>query len=194
MASARDSDDLGRAFASMLNLSQAMPDVLQVWRSITDALMESRSRERPIGSDGSRLDPIGMVIQANALLFSNSMQYWLRWQQLVAKRIPAIRRRLEALKAERDDPSAETRNKLIDELRLYLREMADLPCTQCQLVRADIEKLEQAFLARTGPESAAPPQPEPANGAKVAKAAKPRAGARNSASQASTRRRHRAKP
>jgi hypothetical protein len=144
----RSGDDLGRSLAAMLGMSRGIPELFEMWRAVADVLVEQRSSSRG-GKANHRqalaADAIALVVDANALLFNNSLQYWLRWQRLVSRRVPAIRRRLEAFKAE-DDPSPELRAALMDEIRLYLREMAELPCDQCRRVQHDIEELEKKIF------------------------------------------------
>lgn len=147
------SDDLARAFSSMLNLSRAAPDMIELWRVLSDVLSAAQSENRAgddRGKDASASsnDPVALAVRANSLLASSSMRYLLRWQQVVTRHLPRIRTDLEAFKAAgRSD--RRLRDRIIDELRAYLRELAELPCDQCRALREDIESIERELLPRS---------------------------------------------
>ena len=83
----RSDDDLGRSFSAMLGVTHSIPEFLEMWRAVADVLIEERPGKRRGGvKDRQALaaDAVALVVQANALLLSNSLQYWLRWQRLVS--------------------------------------------------------------------------------------------------------------
>ena len=148
------SDDLSRAFTSMLNLARAAPDMIELWRVLSDLLAAARAedsdaegRAKDAGSTAD--DPVALAVRANSLLASNSMRYLLRWQQVVTRHLPRIRSDLEEYKAD-GGADRRLRNQIIDQVRAYLRELAELPCDQCRALSEDIEKIERDLLPDTG--------------------------------------------
>ena len=150
-ASDETSDDLGRTAASMLNLAHAVPDMIDLWRVLSEIFATASSKDGDTGngegdSAGSSRSPVAIAVRANALLANNSMRYLLRWQQVVTRHLPRIRRDVEEFKAAGGGGEGRLRDQIVDDLRAYLREMAELPCDQCRALRDDIEKIERDIL------------------------------------------------
>lgn len=146
-------EDLAGSLAGMLNMARALPEMMELWRVMSDVLMvpdeETDAPKRRPGRGGKRssLDPLSLTVRVNALMLGSNIRYWVKWQQIVTKRLPRIRRLVDEYQAEgKRDPTI--RHALLDELRCYLREMAELPADQHRRVREEITKIEEEIFER----------------------------------------------
>ncbi len=138
-------EELTRSFSRMLNMSLSVPHMLEMARLMADTLSTGSDEQAPANETSNRSrgakEPVGLVIKANATLLTSAVRFWLRWQELVSKHVPTISRNLADIQAN-PKRKEELRALLIDNMRAYTREMAELPCEQCRLVRQDLEKME----------------------------------------------------
>ena len=152
MATKKESaqDDLGRSFSTMFNIARGVPELIEFWRVVEDALPGFGLEENPNDTGPTQKgaipnDPVALTVRANAMLFNHGIRYWLDWQKLLTQHLPRIRSRLEALSGKADN-DVELKAALIDDLRTYLREMAELPVRHGRTLQCDIESLEGEIL------------------------------------------------
>jgi hypothetical protein len=148
------SDEVGRSFSAMFNMARGVPELMEFWRVMAETLTSSRLDENSEEQTDSQQndaaasnDPVALVVRANALMLSHGTRYWLDWQKLLARHLPAIRRRLEALN-DKGAKDQETKAALIDDVRAYLREMAELPARHGRWLQHDIELLETDVFSK----------------------------------------------
>lgn len=145
-------EDLAGSFEGMMQLARALPEMVELWRVLSDVLMvpEESPGTRKASAKGRRAlpsDPLSLTVRVNALMLSSNIRYWMKWQQIVAQRLPRIRRLVDDYRADgRKDPRI--RHELLDELRRYLREMAELPADQHRRVRDEIVKIEEEIFEK----------------------------------------------
>jgi hypothetical protein len=98
---------------------------------------------------------LNFLAQANLVLMTSSLRCWRRLTEIYGSYSPAISRSLLETIVD-GSGSGEERGLLIDNLRACFREMADLPCQESRLLRAELEQIERAVWSATEAEKAAP--------------------------------------
>jgi len=141
-------EEAGRSIASLLESSRLMPDLADVWRAIGERHARNRmncgeeeSRRGEIAAD----DPAALAVKANVLVVNAGMRIGLDWQRLLSDRVPTIRRRLDDYRADAD-PLPEVRNALLDEVGLFLAELAEFASDQARAIQQDMERLQRWLL------------------------------------------------
>jgi len=141
-------EEVGRTIADLLKGSRLMPDIAEVWRAVGERQMRNRLRgERP-GSQQAALpdpDPLALMLRANELVANAGVRMGLDWQRLVSWRLPAIRRRIDDYRAEAD-PLPEVRDALLDEVALFMTELAEFASDQGRALQRDIEVFQRRLL------------------------------------------------
>ena len=125
-----------------------MPDMADVWRAIGERHIHNRMHSEQAGSQRaavSDVDPLALMVKANALVVNAGVRMGLDWQRLVSRRLPAIRRRVDEYRAEAD-PLPEVRNALLDEVALFLTELAEFASDQGRALQQDIEVFGRRLL------------------------------------------------
>jgi hypothetical protein len=80
------------------------------------------------------------MAQASLAWMRSGFSYWRGWAEIYASHYPVMMQSLQAMTA---DPGRwqEARGVLIDNLRAYLREMAELPWQESRRLQAELEKI-----------------------------------------------------
>jgi hypothetical protein len=160
-------DELGRAVAAMARALSSSLDMVDLWRAFAELHARDAAREsdlRAMRNDGAFLEdealeleepqhrpelapsnPLVLLTRINAMAASTAMQMGLRWQELLSRRIPEIRRRLDDYRSE-EDPSPEMRWRLVDEMRQLLRDIGEFAADQGHEVQLRLNKLEYDLL------------------------------------------------
>ncbi|MFO1320803.1 MAG: hypothetical protein U1F52_14400 [Burkholderiales bacterium] len=146
-------EDLAGSLAGIMNMARALPEMMELWRVMSDVLMVpdenaaagAKRKRTTRGGSSLPMDPLSLTVRVNALMLSSNIRYWVKWQQIVTQRLPRIRRLVDEYQADgKRDPAI--RHELLDELRRYLREMAELPADQHRRVREEITKIEEQIF------------------------------------------------
>jgi hypothetical protein len=162
-------DELGRAITAMLKAASSSLDMIDLWRAFSELHAREAAHERDlraIRDDGAFLEdealelaepgegpepspssPLVLLTRINALVASTAMQMGLRWQELLSRRIPEIRRRLDEYRSEAD-PAPEMRWKLVDEMRQLLRDVGEFAADQGHEAQLSLNRLEYDLLPR----------------------------------------------
>ena len=141
-------EEVGRTIADLLKGARLMPDMADVWRAIGERHIRNRMHSEQAGSQRaavSDVDPLALMVKANALVVNAGVRMGLDWQRLVSRRLPAIRRRVDEYRAEAD-PLPEVRNALLDEVALFLTELAEFASDQGRALQQDIEVFGRRLL------------------------------------------------
>src|SRR5690242_1856930 len=105
-------DEIGRTFAALLKASRAAPDLIELWRAFAELQARERARRQDLRADmdgGAFIeedpkrpewqrepplpdDPVVFMTRIHAMLLSSRIRFGLRWQELVSRQVPAIRR------------------------------------------------------------------------------------------------------
>ena len=110
---------------------------------------------------GSAPQDTAKRMQQLYMAFCNSgYRYLARWAEISVRRYPEFTRLSTGMTASRAITDAELA-ALVDSLRAYLREMADLPIEESKRLQAEIEAIMavQAPRAADAPEAQAPQAP-----------------------------------
>ena len=144
-------EEVGRSIAALIKGSRFMPDVADIWRAIGERRARGRlygetkpaKRTQALAAD----EPLELLVRANALVVDSAMRMGLAWQRIVSRRLPEIRARLDDYRSD-VDPLPEVRNRLLDEVALFLKELAEFAADEGRALQQDIE----LFLRRLIPE------------------------------------------
>src|SRR5262245_33725144 len=114
-------DELGRAFAALIKVSQTIPDFIAMLRAFAQLHHDARLRRQDAGEDldPSPADPVVFMTRANSAMISAGANFGLNLQDLLSRTMPAIRGKLDAYLDE-EDPLPEDRQALLTEIRRYL--------------------------------------------------------------------------
>jgi len=85
-------------------------------------------------------DLLNVMAQASLTWMNSGFRYWRRWLEIYASYYPAIMHSVQVMSS---DPGKweEARGVLIDNLRAYLREMAELPWQESRRLQAEFERI-----------------------------------------------------
>lgn len=155
-------DELGRTMAALVRAASSALDMADLWRVIADLHAVEAGHERDLRAtrdDGAfpedeALDlaesgggppvpsgPVVLLTRINATAASFAMQAGMRWQELLSRRIPEIRRCLDEYRSE-EDPSPATRARLVDEMRRLLRDVGEFAVDQGHEVQSRLNRIE----------------------------------------------------
>src|SRR4051812_17352978 len=143
-------EEVGKTIADLFKGTRLLPDMADVWRAIGERRLRSSMQSHdpdaaPPTADSD--DSLALIIRANSLVVDAGMRVGLNWQRLVERRLPSIRRRIDDYRAEAD-PLPEVRNALLEEVALFLNELADFASDQGNAVKQDIETLQRDLFPR----------------------------------------------
>ncbi|NOT55395.1 MAG: hypothetical protein HOP18_12380 [Deltaproteobacteria bacterium] len=134
---------------------QALLSTLERWRSDTETTTDADTEDQP------PTVPIGEIVefllQASLLWLKSSMRFWRRGTGVFAIHLLEMLRTVPALTA---DPTrrGEALGILIDLLRTYFREIAELPGHESRRFLAELDKIERNIGA---PLQEVPREPAP---------------------------------
>jgi len=132
-------EEVGRSIAALIKGSRLMPDMAEIWRAIGE-----RCERRRLYSGSARSkrpevpanDSVALMVRANAVVIDTVTRMGTDWQRLVSRRLPAIRRRLDEYRSD-PDPLPEVRNRLLDEVCLFLRELGEFAADEGQALQQE---------------------------------------------------------
>ncbi|MEX0961162.1 MAG: polyprenyl synthetase family protein [Burkholderiales bacterium] len=160
-------DEFGRAFSAVFKAARSSPDLADLWRAFSELHADEIARRRDIrarSDDGTfpedgappaaagnakdrwpAADPTVSATRVNTLFSSSAIRFGLRWQELLRRRVPPIRMRLDDYRAE-EDPSPELRWQLVDEVRALMRELGEFAVDQGRELQERLTRLELDLL------------------------------------------------
>ena len=97
------------------------------------------------------------VLQLYQAFVNSGFRYLARWADISARRYPGFAETLAAVNADPKNNSSRM-SALVDEVRAYLREMAELPLAESERLQAEIEKIVKAGGSAPEPTEDAPRQ------------------------------------
>jgi hypothetical protein len=121
----------------------------------------------PAGTAASTAGDTERLLQLYLAFVNSGYRYLARWAEISARRYPEFARTMTSMSAQPDD-SARQMGALLDSVRGYLREMAELPLAESERLQAEIEAII----------GSATPAPPPPPAGKAAPKSRPRRRAR----------------
>jgi hypothetical protein len=163
-------DEIGRASAAMVKSLASLSDWSELWRafaglharesarildaraaedngSFPDKVPEEVDDPEPNRPEQSAADPVVFQTRLNSALAGASMHFANRLQEILARRIPSIRRSIDGYRMDHD-PSPEAYWKSIDEVRLLLRELGEFAVDQGREIQERLVVLESELLPK----------------------------------------------
>lgn len=112
-----------------------------------------------LAGEGSPVDAAKRMQQLYMAFTNSGYRYLARWAEISVKRYPEFTRLSSGMSAKRAISDAEL-GALVDSLRAYLREMADIPVDESKRLQAEIEAIMDAKApgAKGASEAQAPPK------------------------------------
>jgi uncharacterized heparinase superfamily protein len=90
------------------------------------------------------------VMDLYVAFMNSGYRYLARWAEISARRYPEFAQTLSTMSSETDAARQQTA-ALLDSIRGYLREMAELPMAESERLQADIERIMDAAKASSAP-------------------------------------------
>lgn len=163
-------DEIGRTSAAMVKSLASLSDWSELWRAFAGLharesarILDARAAEdngsfpnqvpeevddpEPVRPEQSAADPLVFQTRLNSALASASMHFGTRLQEILAQRIPSIRRSIDDYRMDHD-PSPEAYWRSIDEVRLLLRELGEFAVDQGREMQERLIVLESQLLPK----------------------------------------------
>ncbi len=131
-------EDLGRSLAEILRLIAAAQT------TTPDGPPTSGNVRKPVDVGPDVADIFQFLSQAWLAYVSSGLRYWSRMADAWVKALPSLARTFAAVEGSSpSDPNA--RAVVVDELRAWLRDLADYPSQESRLLQAELDKLATAL-------------------------------------------------
>jgi hypothetical protein len=112
---------------------------------------QARRGDNAAAPGNSSSDGLQVLSQVALALAASGMRYWGRSAELWAKGMPVLVQGFAQMTTGQQDGGREACRTLLDELRAYVRELAELPAQEARRLQADLDRIAGAWPSGAPP-------------------------------------------